>query len=477
MKLILQEPLFEYDIRGLLMAFYPGMKFETDPAADDPAGLTVSYADRAGDGVLCTLSFKDGAFSEEAEVLLDLRDRSTAKTALKQALYGILCRASGRTLPWGTLTGIRPTKIATAMLNAGKSGDEVLRHMEGDLLCSPGKAALSLEIARREKEILDRVGTGGWSLYVGIPFCPTTCLYCSFTSFPFAKYRGRIGEYLDALEKELDWAAETFRGQPLHTVYFGGGTPTTPEPPELMRLLRMVADKFDLSHCLEWTVEAGRPDSVTPEKLDVLRSFPVTRLSVNPQTMHQKTLDLIGRRHTVDDVRRAYQLAREKGFDDINMDLIVGLPGETDADVYETVREVSAMRPDNVTVHSLALKRAARLNLEHSLYEDLRMENSDEVMDACREMLGEIGLRPYYLYRQKNMAGNQENTGYARAGAEGLYNVLIMEEVESIVALGAGATSKRVQGSLITRAENVKNVDVYLSNVEEMIERKRRLFS
>ena len=202
----------------------------------------------------------------------------------------------------------------------------------------------------------------------------------------------------------------------------------------------------------------------------------MTRISVNPQTMHQETLDLIGRRHTVEDVLRVYRTARRLGFDNINMDLILGLPGETPEMVRETLEKVVSLDPDNVTVHSLAIKRAARLNLEKAFYGHYRMENTTEAMDLCREMLGTIGLSPYYLYRQKNMAGNLENVGYAKEGREGVYNILIMEEIQSIAAAGAGATTKRVNGSLITRAENVKNVDQYIENVDEMIERKKELF-
>ena len=484
MKFITNSPLFEYDIRGLLMAFYPWTKFETDEKAEDAESLSVTFTGDLSEkqGVCsCRLDFRDGAFSKAKEVHLDLSDRKSAKSLLKRTLYGILSEASGKTLPWGTLTGIRPTKIPMAMLREETKDADILRHMTETLLCSEGKAELSLEIAKRELSLLRGLDTeDGWSLYIGIPFCPTTCLYCSFTSYPIDRYKGRISAYLDALEKELRFTAEAFRGKTLFSVYFGGGTPTALPAEELDRLLRLVTQLFDLSHVREWTVEAGRPDSVTEEKLSVMRNYPVTRISVNPQTMHQKTLDLIGRKHTVEDVLNVYRMARARGFDNINMDLILGLPGETEADVRETIRRVSDLAPDNVTIHSLAIKRAARLNLMKDVYRNYTMENTDESMAMCREALRDIGLSPYYLYRQKNMAGNLENTGYASPGKEGVYNILIMEEVHSIVACGAGATTKRVRhlpdGDLITRAENVKNVDLYMENVEEMIARKKALF-
>ena len=243
-------------------------------------------------------------------------------------------------------------------------------------------------------------------------------------------------------------------------------------------LLSLVEDSFDLGACREWTVEAGRPDSLSEEKLRMLRRHPVTRISVNPQTMQQKTLDLIGRRHTVEDAVDKFLLARSLGFDNINMDLILGLPGETEDDIRDTLLKTAALSPDSVTVHSLAVKRSSRLNLEKEMYAAYRMENTDAMMDFARQTLAAEGLLPYYLYRQKNMAGNQENVGYARPGKEGVYNVLIMEELESIVACVAGASTKRVdrRSGLITRVRNPHDVATYVADPEEMKRRKIRLF-
>jgi oxygen-independent coproporphyrinogen-3 oxidase len=234
-----------------------------------------------------------------------------------------------------------------------------------------------------------------------------------------------------------------------------------------------VEDNFDLSGVLEFTVEAGRPDSITREKLQVLRGHPVTRISVNPQTMNQKTLDLIGRRHTVEDTVRAFETARALGFDNINMDLIVGLPGEGLEEVTHTMQMIEAMDPDDVTVHALALKRAARLALHMDEYEKISFNASDRIMELCEEACGRLGMSPYYLYRQKNMAGNYENVGYAKSGKAGLYNILIMEEVECILALGASGSTKIVTGDgRIERIENVKDIRNYLDRIDEMIGRK-----
>ncbi len=479
MKLLLNSELFEYDIRGLLMAFYPKQKFETDEAAADSDFLRMQYTET--DACLhLEMTLCDGGRTAEKDIdITPEKDRAAAKTAVKQALYTLLSGHSGKTLPWGTLTGIRPTKIPMAMLKAGASEEAIRAHMEGELYCSPGKTTLATEIAKRELALLDTIDAeNGYSLYVGIPFCPSICLYCSFSSFALSAYKDLVWDYLHAVVRELAWVQETFKGRPLNSIYFGGGTPTTLSAEQLDFLCNEIVTRFDLSDVREWTVEAGRPDSVTEDKLRVLKKYPVSRISVNPQTMHQKTLDLIGRRHTVDEVLNTYRLARAQGFDNINMDLIVGLPGESKEDVEETIRRVTELDPDNVTIHSLALKRAARLNLHLDEYEGYLMENSDEIMDMCREYLRGIGEEPYYLYRQKNMAGNQENVGYARPGKEGVYNILIMEEVQTIVACGAGTVTKRVYpDGRIERCDTVKEVRLYIDKIDEMIERKKKLFS
>ena len=491
MKFLINSDLFEYDVRGLLQAFYPWTHFSTDSHEEDPQCLSVTYTapdlpEEEEDRRVCLkaraeraeVAFTDGEKHYKVTVPLDLRDRKRAKTKLKQAVYGILSQNAGRTLPWGTLTGIRPTKIAMDGLVRGETEKTILDHMENDLLVSKEKAELALEIAKREKPILSIAEEEGYSLYIGIPFCPTTCLYCSFASSPIGEKAALVRPYLDALKEEILFTADRFRDLRVHSVYFGGGTPTALSSEDLEELLRLVRDSFDLSCSREWTVEAGRPDSLTEEKLRMMKRYPVTRISVNPQSMQQKTLDLIGRRHTVGDTLEKFFLARMLGYDNINMDLILGLPGETEEDIRDTLLKTAALSPDSVTVHSLAVKRSSRLNLEKEMYAAYRMENTDGMMDFARKTLGTEGLLPYYLYRQKNMAGNQENVGYARPGKEGVYNVLIMEESESIVALGAGASSKKVdrETGLITRVRNPHDVATYVADPEEMKHRKLKLF-
>lgn len=358
------------------------------------------------------------------------------------------------------------------------SEGEIDSYMKETYFTSDEKAALSIEIAKREKELLSSVDyRRGYSLYIGIPFCPTTCLYCSFTSYPIGKWKGRTPKYLEALYKEMAYVAEKKKGCPLDTVYFGGGTPTSLSAKDLDQLLTKLRETFDLSGVLEFTVEAGRPDSISREKLEILKKHGVTRISINPQTMKQETLDLIGRRHSVEDVKSCFHLAREIGFDNINMDLIIGLPGEELLDVRETMEEIRALAPDSVTVHSLAIKRAARLNTMREVYKDLKIVNTQEMIEMTAQYAREMGLEPYYLYRQKNMAGNFENVGYAAKGKACIYNILIMEEKQTIIACGAGTTTKVMfpEENRLERVENVKDVEQYIGRIDEMIGRKEKI--
>lgn len=414
----------------------------------------------------------------EEPILVDYDDRFETKNKIKRRLYVSLMSATGKLLPWGTLTGIRPTKIAMTKLGEGWSGEEIARYMKETYYTSDEKIGLSIEIAKRERELLSAIDyQNGYSLYVGIPFCPTTCLYCSFTSYPIGKWEGRTGLYLNALFREMEYVAEKKKGCPLDTVYFGGGTPTSLSAEDLDLLLTKLKSTFDFSGVQEFTVEAGRPDSITREKLKVLKKHGVTRISINPQTMKQETLDLIGRRHTVEDVKEKFLMAREEGFDNINMDLIIGLPEEDMEDVRATMEAVKALAPDSLTVHSLAIKRAARLNTMKEVYKDLKITNTQEMIDLTAAYAREMGLEPYYLYRQKNMAGNFENVGYAAPGKACIYNILIMEEQQTIIGCGAGTTTKRVfpEENRLERVENVKNVEQYIERIEEMIGRKEKL--
>ena len=469
--IILNDRSFEYDIYTLVIAFFPGVRTQVFDPGTEPAAkpdLTVRAMIRKE-----RISLAAG--EEKREIIPPVSaDRSTYKNLIKRNLYEMLRKLCGRDLPWGNLTGIRPVKLAMQFLSEQTPPEAASRQMQERYFVSPKKADLAVRIAQRERRILEGIDTkNGYSLYIGIPFCPSICLYCSFSSTPLGLWESRVDEYLDALIREMAACRRCFPGKKLHTVYVGGGTPTTLNPAQLERLLDAVERHFDLSGVMEYTVEAGRPDSITREKLEVIRRHPVTRISVNPQTMNQETLDVIGRRHTVEDTVHAYETARSLGFDNINMDLIVGLPGEGIRQIEHTMEQIEALDPDDVTVHALALKRAARLALHMDEYEKISFQASDRIMERCEEGCRRLSMTPYYLYRQKNMAGNYENVGYAKQGRAGLYNILIMEEVECILACGASGSTKIVYGDgRIERVENVKDVRNYLERIDEMIRRK-----
>ncbi|HIX58649.1 MAG TPA: coproporphyrinogen dehydrogenase HemZ [Candidatus Blautia gallistercoris] len=486
-----QDREFENDIYALVKAFYPGAgifaglekpeDWDLRLQVREDGSFLLQYKNKDGRGTACVETVQSEP--KDMVALLSCKEgdphalRRARKNCIKRNLYWLLARHTGRQLPWGDLTGIRPVKLAMGMLEEGMKNTEIAARLRDDYFVSPQKTALAVTIANREREILkDLDYEKGYSLYVGIPFCPSICLYCSFSSSPLKVWKNRVEDYLCALHKEIQAVSEMMRGRTLNTIYIGGGTPTTLEPDQLERLLTWLGESFSYENLLEFTVEAGRPDSITMEKLQALRKFPVTRISVNPQTMHQSTLDLIGRKHTVEDTRKAFALAREAGFDNINMDLIVGLPGEDQAMVSQTLEEVRKMGPDSLTIHSLAVKRAARLNIFKDQYKEMTSQNSEEIMDRAMRCAYEMEMGPYYLYRQKNMTGNFENVGYAKVDKAGIYNILIMEEKQPIIALGAGGASKLVcdRGARIERVENVKDVKSYIERIDEMIERKRK---
>ena len=510
--LLIQDNAYEQDIRELLMSFYPGETYaheikdgvdfyvQTRLIQKEEDGCTASEEDAAGQewnvGIALWEQIKEGEaagcspyfpvpegledfhLASSSRGYSDLSDHSETKNVVKQLFYCMLTERTGHELPWGSLTGIRPTKIALSRLEEGWKEEEIRSFMKKNYLASDEKIDLSIEIAAREKMLLEPLDYDrGYSLYVGIPFCPTTCLYCSFTSYPISKWKGRTGLYLEALFKEMEYVADKMKGRPLDTIYFGGGTPTALPAEDIDAILTKLDQLFDTENALEFTVEAGRPDSITEEKLRVLRDHGITRISINPQTMNQKTLDLIGRRHTVEMVKEKFLMARELGFDNINMDLIMGLPEEDLDDVRHTLEEIEALRPDSLTVHALAIKRAARLNMFKEEYGGLKINNTPEMIAMSEACARRLGMEPYYLYRQKNMAGNFENVGYSLPGKACIYNILIMEELQTIAACGAGTTTKVVfpAENRRERCENVKEVEQYISRIDEMIGRKERI--
>ncbi len=472
--LILEDASFEQDIRELCMAFFPGEKFVYK---EDPGAFFSFQVRKEGERFFCRGNMdREGEHREEAFESPWFSERILTKNSLKRNLYHMLADFTKKQLPWGALTGIRPTKIPMEMLERGLTRDVIQKEMQTKYLCGEEKADLAIAVAQREYTILKEMDyQQGYSLYIGIPFCPSRCLYCSFTSYPIVLWKKRVEEYIQALSMELKAVAELFRDRRLMTIYMGGGTPTSLEAWELREIFHCVREYFNLSHLREFTVEAGRADSITREKLMALKEAGVGRISVNPQTMQQRTLDYIGRNHSVEDVERAFYTAREIGFDNINMDFILGLKGETLEDVADSFEKVKAFEPEDVTLHSLALKRAARLNTEHlheAVEDEIMVKMFSIACNSCRDM----GLSPYYLYRQKNIAGNLENIGFSKEGKEGIYNILIMEEKHTIAACGAGASSKIIHPmeKRIERIENVKDPGLYVERIQEIIARKKR---
>ena len=481
----LEDASFEQDIRPLVRAFFgrEEMKvlvcdFEEPEKAEVPPSYYILSVHNSE--MLIDMSFKDDmkrTVRKKYEYKELEEDRRLYKNELKKVLYNILKEYTGGELPWGTLTGIRPTKIACDYIEAGKSEEEVRKFYHEQYLCGEEKTELSIEIAKKENELLQKLDyKNGYSIYIGIPFCPTTCLYCSFTSYPIGGYKKKVGEYLQALFKEIDFASTILPHKKLTTVYIGGGTPTSISAGDLELLLDYINMKFPMASVKEFTVEAGRPDSITRDKLKVMKRLGVKRMSINPQTMSDKTLKFIGRMHDSESVRRAFTMAREEGMEDINMDLIVGLPGETVKDTEYTLSEIKKLNPDDLTVHALAIKRAATLKLKLNELSDMIPTDTALQQQLTSEFARDNGYEPYYLYRQKNIADNLENAGYARPGKEGLYNILIMEEKHPIIGLGAGSSCKFVfrEGNRIERTENVKFVMDYIERVDEMIERKTK---
>lgn len=463
-----KDTLYMYNLYHITKAFFPNTEIRQQ--VDE------------GQEPLIKLKLEGGScFSIAAEEINKFTDRQDGKRYVTKKVYDWLSDKTGIHLAWGMLTGVRPTKLVMQKIESGMEREEIIKFLKNAYGVSDEKAQLAWEIAQREKTLLGKLDyNSGYSLYVGIPFCPSICSYCSFSSSPLEKWKGNMDSYLDALCKEITAIGKAAEGKKLNTIYIGGGTPTTLEAHQLERLLGTIDSVFSCEHLKEFTVEAGRPDSITKEKLEVISRFPVSRISINPQTMQQKTLDAVGRRHTVQDVKDVFHMARSLGFENINMDLIAGLPGEDAGDMQDTLKQIEALGPDSLTVHALAIKRAAKFGQEHREL-DLHTEIEQMVKDSA-DSAARMGLVPYYLYRQKNIAGNFENVGYAKVDKAGIYNILIMEEKQTILAAGAGASTKIVlpekiemgngKKTNLVRIENVKDITEYISRIDEMIERK-----
>ncbi|MCH1961194.1 coproporphyrinogen dehydrogenase HemZ [Romboutsia hominis] len=404
--------------------------------------------------------------------------KKATKETIKRSIFKVLKNRLNSYVPWGILTGIRPVKIVHTLLDQDVDEESIRKILKEKYYIMDEKIDLSLEIAKRERIFIYPIDKNKISLYVGIPFCPTRCYYCSFPANPLKQFGHLRKEYVDKLIEEIKGLSKILKdtNKEIETLYIGGGTPTALEKEELDTLITALFKELDLSTIKEFTVEAGRPDTITREKLEVLKKHNVDRISINPQTMNDETLAKIGRDHTVADIVDCFNMARAIGFDNINMDIILGLVDEDLDMVRNTLEEIKKLSPESLTVHTLAVKRASNLKENLDKYELTRYEEMIKMIDLSMEYARDMGLNPYYMYRQKHMLGNLENIGYAKEGYECIYNIQIMEEKQSNYAVGAGSISKfvYVDEDRIERVDNVKNVEQYIDRVDEMIERKRK---
>ena len=468
----------------------------SDEIWQEPLRFRYQAAERDGK---YRITFTDGERSATGETEIpsdpdprieNLHRKRAVRRLCKQTLYDLCRTITGIHPPWGSLTGVRPTHLMLEALEQGLTEEQAVQRLERDFDVTPEKAKLLARIAAVQRG-MPEPGDTWMDVYIGIPFCTTRCAYCSFSSGEIGNGK-LIAPYMGALEKELSAGAEILRqsGRHLRAVYAGGGTPTALPEKEFHHLLEMMMLFFP--GAMEYTVEAGRPDTLTRRKLRDIREAGVRRISINPQTMNDRTLQIIGRAHTAEQIRQAYALAREESIPHINMDVIAGLPGETLGDFRHTMDEADKLRPESLTVHTLAIKRSSPWGEQETVKKRKAVrkpeeaekpllptgETAAEMVRMGGETAARLGMRPYYLYKQKYMAGNLENTGYALPGHECIYNVDIMEETSHILAFGAGGISKRIfpEEGHIGRAPNVSNIEAYISRLDEMIQRKKELF-
>lgn len=464
---------FHYEMENLCRVFYPFEKIKVVHDNDGEDEITAVTALEGEDKIFVSLRTCEfeSSLSSQAEQGSDLEKKMAVM------LFELLTKATGYTPKWGILTGVRPSKLMNTLIDE-TGGEKAKRYFTDDLLVTPQKTELAYEVAGAEKAIMDLTVDNSFSLYVSIPFCPTRCNYCSFVSHSVAQAGKLLPEYVEKLCDEIAFTGKIAAdlGLKLESVYWGGGTPTSLSAEQLATVLKAVDNSFDLSACREYTVEAGRADTVTEAKLRELKAAGVGRISINPQTFNDDVLVNIGRRHTVADVLDAYSLAREIGFDNINMDLIAGLTGDDCASFNHTVDKAIELNPESITLHTLALKRSS--NLVTGGGETQSGESTNKMLEYAQNRFYSGGYKPYYMYRQSRSLGNLENVGWCKPGSECLYNVFMMEECHTVLAVGAGAVTKLKEphGRNIERIFNFKYPYEYNSRFDEIRERKQYIF-
>lgn len=464
-KIKLNNMKYRYDVYQMFNIYFPldEIKFLDDG----------DYIVNILDG---KIEFKYGEYYNESKILENIKED------IKKLVFSSLKELTKEEYPWGILVGIRPSKIALKYLEEGKTEEEIIKIFEIKHLASKKKAKLCIEIAKTEEKFVNKE-SNSIAIYIGMAFCPTRCFYCSFAANPIVGNKKLVNPYLQALIKEISAMKKYVNDRKLNieSVYFGGGTPTAVNNEEFEAVMKEVYEAFVKDKNLkEFTVECGRPDSITSEKLQTMKTYDVTRISINPQTMNDDTLKMIGRGHTSAQVIEKFNLARSMGFNDINMDMIIGLPGEGIKEVLHTKNEILKLKPDSLTVHGLSLKRASILYENFILKKGIQVKKQEELAQMYEEsriLAQELGLHPYYMYRQKNMFGNMENLGYSRKGAECIYNIEMIEDKQTIIALGADAVSKVVflNENRIERFANIKDIKEYCNRIDEMIQGKINL--
>lgn len=450
MKLKVQGIVDPFYVQTLCMIFFPGAKFSEDEPEDGSVPLVEVSVSERDEGVFSEARFTVNgqiAFSENyTPYRTEVQAQRTVKISCGAAVIQAGKKIFGQVSEWGMLTGVRPSKLAAEVLLHSDTREAAEEFLQSEYYLTANKAHLVTEVASRELEILKRTNGRHCSLYVSIPFCPSKCTYCSFTSCASPRLFSLIPAYLDALCEDIDSTFATIHGLDLtvDSIYIGGGTPTILTADQLEKLLRTITTHVDPATLLEFTLEGGRPDTITAEKLAIARRYGVDRLSVNPQTLNDEILKTIGRHHTVAEFLSAYQIAKESGIPHINTDLIAGLPGESAESFRASVDAVLALSPDNVTVHTFCVKRAADILREDSNIYNRETETAKASVTYSQNSILSAGYVPYYMYRQKNTVGNFENVGFAKPGTEGVYNVFMMQEAHTIFGVGAGAVTKLV---------------------------------
>ena len=471
---------FKYELEKVARLFMPFQKFEFENSGEETDGVyTALFKGEDTTELVVCLNVNDVSLRRTAKIDNKLPDyEDTAELTLASMLYKELAELTSYTPEWGMVTGIRPVRLLERLIELyGNEGAE--NYLKNSLYVAQNKVDLCRDCLKKEDKIISSSKPRDFSLYVSIPFCPSRCSYCSFVSHSVEQAKKLIPEYLELLCREIKETAEIAKriGLNLRTVYIGGGTPTSLSAEQLRGVMTVIKENFDISSVEEYTVEAGRPDTVTREKLEVIKQLGATRISINPQTMNDDVLNVVGRRHTAEDTVTAFRLAREVGFDNINMDLIAGLTGDTLQSFKASVDSLISLDPENITVHTLSMKRASNMTKESMFFGLEEGKEVAEMVDYAKTALETAEIYPYYMYRQGKTVGNLENVGYAKEGFEGIYNIFIMDETHTILACGASAVTKMRQPGTnrIERVFNYKYPYEYINSFDEMLQRKKAI--